>query len=327
MKGHNEIHFKPTEKQFQALEYLNDKETSEVLYGGSAGSGKTRLGCSWLIINCLQYPGTRWLMGRAKLNILKNTTLKTFNDIVREWNIYDQLNINYQNNTITFTNGSEILMKDLFFYPSDPEFDSLGSLEISGAFIDEISQISFKAYEVVNTRIRYKLRENNLTPKCLSSCNPSKGWLYNEFYKPSIDNNLRHDRKFIQALASDNKYIDPNYISQLKKSSQAIQQRLLFGNWDYSDDIDSLFKFQDLSRMNVRLIEFSQGTKYISADIARLGKDKTIIMVWDNLSIIETIEMDGVTTDISANKIIEIANRYKINFRNIIIDADGIGGG
>jgi phage terminase large subunit len=321
-----EIRFKPTIKQFEAWEYLNDNTTTELLFGGAAGSSKTYFGCCFLIISCLRYPKTRWLMGRAKLNTLKNTTLKTFKDIVSDWGLFDMVNINYQNNTIVFDNGSEIVMKDLFSYPSDPDFDSLGSLEITGAFIDEISQISYKAYEVVNTRIRYKLKQNGLIPKCLSSCNPSKGWLYNEFYKPFKEGNLKPYRKFIPALASDNPYIDPSYIEQLKKSSHAIQQRLLYGMWDYSDDIDSLFKYSHLIRMRDNINSIG-GKRYISADIARLGKDKTIIMIWEGLTVIEIIEMEQVTTDISAQKIIELSGKYNIDYDNIIIDSDGVGGG
>ena len=169
-----EINFTPTKKQYDTWEYLNDRTTTEVLFGGAAGGAKSYMGCAWMIINCLAYPGTRWLMGRSKLNTLKNTTLKTFKDIVSAWKLNDIVNINYQSNTIYFSNGSEIVMKDLFSYPSDPDFDSLGSLEITGAFIDEVSQVSYKAFEVVNTRIRYKLTEYNLIPKLLMSCNPSK---------------------------------------------------------------------------------------------------------------------------------------------------------
>lgn len=321
-----DIKFKPTKKQYEAWEYLNDDITTEVLFGGSAGSAKTYFGCCFLIINCMRYPKTRWLMGRAKLNILKNTTLKTFKDIIFDWGISESITINHQSNTIYFNNGSEIIMKDLFSYPSDPDFDSLGSLEITGAFIDEISQISNKAYEIVNTRIRYRLNEYNLKPKCLSSCNPSKGWLYTTFYKPYIEGRLPEYRKFIPALVSDNPYIDPSYVEQLKKASHSIQQRLLYGNWEYSNDIDSLFKFQDLYLIQNGEYKLG-GKKYISADIARLGKDRTVIFIWDDLNIIEIIEMDQVTTDISASKIRELMNKYQIQSSNVIIDADGVGGG
>ena len=320
------ITFKPTIKQFDALELLSDNITTEVLYGGAAGSGKSMIGCCWLIINCLNYPGTRWLMGRSRLSVLKGSTLKTFNDIVKDWNISDRIKINHQSNTIYFDNGSEIVLKDLFTYPSDPDFDGLGSTEYTGAFVDEISQISYKAFEMVNTRLRYKLKEYNLIPKLFATCNPSKSWLYTTFYKPWMDENLPDYRKFIPALPTDNPYIDPNYIIQLRKSSQAIQERLLYGNWNYNDDIDSLFKYADLVKMRDTSSVIG-GQMYLTCDIARLGKDTTLLIVWDGLTMIEIVQLEGVTTDISANKIRGLSGQYNIPMQNIIIDADGIGGG
>ena len=87
------ITFTPTVKQDKTWEYLHDTTTVSVLYGGSAGSGKSFLGCMWLITNCLVYPKTRWLMGRARLNILKRTTLKTFIDICSDFKIQYKINI------------------------------------------------------------------------------------------------------------------------------------------------------------------------------------------------------------------------------------------
>ena len=92
---------------------------------------------------------------------------------------------NSQSGLIKFFNGSEILLKDLFSYPSDPNFDELGSLEITDSFIDEANQISSKAKQIVRSRIRYKLDENDLIPKMLMTCNPAKNWTYSEFFKPN----------------------------------------------------------------------------------------------------------------------------------------------
>jgi len=323
-----EINFNPTIKQFEAWNNLNDPTVSEILYGGAAGSGKSMLGCAWLIISCLAYPGSRWLMGRSKLKTLKSTTLKSFTDLIRKWKLQDDIRINNQSDIIYFNNGSEIYMKDLFSYPSDPEFDSLGSLEITGAFIDEVSQVSRKAYEIVQTRIRYRLDEFGITPKLFMSCNPSKGWLYNDFYKPFKEGTLSKYKRFIPALPSDNPYVDSNYIEQLKKQSRATQERLLYGNWDYSDDLDSLFRYENLTNMLINYDDvLTTGNRYITADIARLGKDKTIIMVWDGLTIINIFEYNKITTNVSANHIKDISIKYNIPNGNILIDADGVGGG
>jgi len=140
-------------KQENAVYYLKDEETNELIYGGAAGGGKSALGCLWLIENCQKYPGSRWLMGRSKLKTLRETTLKTFFELATRLNITDQYTYNASDYTIKWDNGSEIVLKDLFFYPSDPNFDSLGSLEITGAFIDECNQLVYKAWQIVKSRI------------------------------------------------------------------------------------------------------------------------------------------------------------------------------
>jgi len=78
----NKVTFRPTTKQFRALEYLNDDITEEVLFGGGAAGGKTVLGCFWIITGCLKYRGSRWLVGRAVLKSLKESTVKTLFDML-----------------------------------------------------------------------------------------------------------------------------------------------------------------------------------------------------------------------------------------------------
>lgn len=165
-------------KQNKAVYYLKDSNTTELLYGGAAGGGKSALGCLWLIESCQRFEGSRWLMGRSKLKTLKETTLNTFFDLSSKLGISNQFVYNGQTNTILWNNGSSIVLKDLFLYPSDPNFDSLGSLEITGAFIDECNQIVYKAWQVVKSRIRYRLDEFNIEPMIFGTCNPAKNWVY-----------------------------------------------------------------------------------------------------------------------------------------------------
>ena len=174
---------KLNKKQTQALDYLEDNKTTELEYGGAAGGGKSVLGCYWQIKRRIKYPGTRGLIGRASLKTLKDTTLNTFFEVASMQGIQNGRHFRYnqQSNIISFYNGSLIFLKDLFQYPSDPNFDELGSLEITDAFVDENNQTTQKANNIVKSRMRYKLDEFGLIPKLLGTCNPSKGWIYSSF--------------------------------------------------------------------------------------------------------------------------------------------------
>lgn len=274
---------------------------------------------------CLKFPGTRWLMGRSKLKNLKETTLNTFFELSATVGVSHMYKFNAQSNIIYFTNGSEIILKDLFLYPSDQNFDSLGSLEITGAFIDECNQITFKAWQIVKSRIRYKLTEYSLIPKLLGTCNPAKNWTYSEFYKPNKANQLPPYRKFIQALPKDNPHLHPSYIESLCMLDKNSKERLLFGNWEYDDDPTMLCDYDSICDIFTNTPV--KGVKYITADIARMGSDKAIIMVWDGLSVIEYVVFDkSKTTDIQ-QAITALKAKHKIGNSNIIADEDGVGGG
>ena len=316
-----------TDRQQLAIEYLFDKNTKEVLFGGAAGGGKSWVGCAWLLLLCMKYPSTRYLMGRSKLDALKKTTLNTFFEVCNAWKIKsgEHFTFNASSNIITFINGSEIILKDLFLYPSDRNFDSLGSLEITAAFIDEANQITEKAKNVVASRLRYKLDENNLIPKMLMTCNPAKNWVYTEYYRPAKDNTIKPYRKFIQSLVGDNEYISKHYEKQLFELDELSKQRLLFGNWEYDATHDSLIDYDAiLNLFNQKGID---GDKYISCDVARFGNDKTVIMLWQGLHVmyVKTLLKSAVNDVVDEVKKLQQENAVPL--RNIIVDSDGVGGG
>lgn len=313
-------------KQEHAVYYLKDKQTTELLYGGAAGGGKTALGCLWLIEQCQAMPETRHLMGRAKLKTLKETTLNTFFEQASKLKITNQFNYNQQLGVINWDNGSQILMKDLFYYPSDPEFDSLGSLEVTSAFIDEVSQVTQKAFQITKSRIRYKLNENNLIPKILGTCNPTKKWIYKEFYKPHKDKTLKFDRKFIQALPKDNPHLPKAYLESLLSLDETSKQRLYYGNWEYDDDPAKLIEYDSIIDLWTNSF-VEKGDKYITADIARFGSDKGVIWVWEGFRVIDIIVLDHSSVTNTAKEIKKIAESLGIRISNVICDEDGVGGG
>lgn len=229
-------------RQTIAWELLEEsRDITELLYGGAAGGGKSWLGCLWQMHRRCRYDGTRGAIGRAELKRLRLTTLKTFDDL---WTEYGQFNpagvkmkFNAQKMTYEFSNGSEIVCLDLFQYPSDPDFASLGSLEITDAFIDEATEISLKAFQILSSRIRYKLSALPVPePKILLAGNPANNWVKSRFVNDEKGQpvELKPYQAFIPALLSDNP--DPEfrrvYSQQLEKLGDYDRRRLLLGDWN-----------------------------------------------------------------------------------------------
>jgi len=313
-------------KQNNAVYFLKDKITKEIIYGGAAGGGKSAIGCLWLIEQCQMYPGTRWLMGRSKLKTLKETTLNTFFELTSNLKLSNQFNINNQSGVIYWNNGSEIILKDLYQYPSDPNFDSLGSLEITGAFVDECNQISYKAWQIVTSRIRYKLNDFNIVPKILGTCNPSKNWVYSKFYIPSTNGTISNSRRFIQSLPTDNPHLHPSYLESLLALDENSKRRLYYGDWAYDNDPSSLISFDKINDVFTNDFVIA-GQMYISADIARYGSDKMVICVWSGFRVIEIFTLDKSSITQTAEAIKGLALKHKVPNSNIIADEDGVGGG
>ena len=315
-------------KQTMALDILEDETTSELLFGGGAGGGKSVLGCYWILKSALKYPNTRWLIGRAKYKTLRDTTLKTLYEVMKMQGLNtEHFKINGQTGSIQiYPSGSEIVFKDLFYYPSDPHFDSLGSLEITGAFIDEASEITQKAFTVLNSRIRFKLDENGIIPKTLLTCNPAKNWLYNEFYKLSNDNELPEHRKFLRSLVQDNPNVSKHYINQLSKLDRQSKERLLFGNWEYEDTKGKLIDYDRIiDCFTNQYVE--KGNMYLSIDVARFGSDSSVVCVWNGLRCEDIIQYNQISIKQLSENVMKVAMENKVSRSNIIVDEDGVGGG
>jgi hypothetical protein len=318
-----------TKKQSQAWRLLTDNITNEVLYGGAAGAGKSWLGCLYITTLCLQYKGIRCLIGRTVLTQLKMTTLNTLFETLQSMNLKsgEHYTYNGQSNVITFQNGSEIILKDLQYQPSDPNFDSLGGLELTAVFVDEAAQISQLAYNILKSRIRFKLNEYGLIPKMLMTCNPGQVWLKKVFYLPYIQDSLPDNMKFVPALPLDNPHLPESYIEMLKTLPSAQRKRLLEGDWNYMDESDNLFDFDSISNSVFKNVPQGTDKKYISVDVARFGSDRSVAIVWNGLVVLEVLVYSKLSTVELSSEIKELIAKYGVHPNNVVVDSDGVGGG
>ena len=316
------------EKQKEAFRYLlGYPEITEIGYWGAAWWWKSYTGVSWVWMQCNRYPWVRYFFGREELKRLKQTTLATYFKFLSDYNIPESQKwiYNAQDSVIKFSNGSEILLLDLAYLPSDPLYTRFGSLELTGWYIDESAEIDEQCITILMTRIgRQKNEEYWLSPKLLEWFNPDKGQVYRRYYKPWKEGTLPSYRVFIRALATDNKRLPKSYIEQLSKANEITKQRLLYWNFDYDDTPWRLFDYNAILNLwnNIE----KTGEKFITIDVAREWKDKTVIMVWNGLVMEKIIEEAISRIDELTKTIRDLAQKENVQLRNIIADENGVGG-
>ena len=326
------VQFEPSKKQHQAWLLLNDDTTNFVGYGGSARSGKSYLGANWLTIMSLAYPDTGWGLGRKELKNLKRTTLvtlfKVFHDAGLEKDVH--YNYNQQNQIITFFNDSQIFLIDTAYQPSDPLYTRYGGLELTGCMVDESNETTYKAIEILFSRCGWRNNvKYNLGRKMLETFNPDKGHVHRRYYTPFKREEEPERKKFIPALPSDNP--DPkvkDWIKDMEKNATELtKQRLLYGNFDYDDDKATLISYGAImDYWNGQHVKKGD-TKYLTIDVARKGKDKTVFRVWEGWVCTERYEMGISKVNEVVNKAKEIQSIHSIPNSKTIADEDGVGGG
>lgn len=317
-----------SEVQNIAMQQFDDPQVVSIVFGGGAGGGKSFLIGLLCAIACKKYPGTRWGLARKELKSLKQTTLATLiSKVHRTLGISENdYKLNLLDSTLEYTNGSSILLLDLTAKPSDPEMESLGSLELTGAFVDEVGEVNKKAFDVLSSRVnRWLNKEYGITGKVVASCNPSPGFVRQDYFDKYDElgggriqrwksGNVWVDGQrldaysvYVRSTVLDNPFIDENYVEGLRRLPPQERKRLLDGDWNYLDEDDSLFPMALIDKMTVysvpdyaedehgnqidELGKTKKFNKFIGVDPSDTGKDETVITLVEDGIISEQYEV------------------------------------
>jgi len=327
----NERKIQLSKKQAEAYHLLQNDIVREVCYGGGARGGKTVLGATWIITSCLKFPESNWLVARHSLKHLKNTTMAAIFTELKKLGLERgaDYNMNFQDLVMTFYNGSKVFFAEMKTTPSDPHFDRFGSYDLTGAWIDEAQEVSKAARDVLQFRFTtLSGKEWRTYPKALYTCNPSKGWIFTDFWKPLVkeEKELDGTRKFVTALFSDNPWIDQKtYKASVLRTKNKVQiERLLYGNFEYDDDLTKIFDYD--AACDAFTNDFvEEGEKYLTADIAMQGSDLFVVSYWNGWRREKVWEFAKSTGKEIENFIKGKAEKYRIPRSHIVFDADGVG--
>lgn len=317
-------------KQKQCCVYWCDSETSDIVYGGSKGSAKSYTGASLIFGDAFMYPNTHYFIARKKLTDIRKFTIPTIHEVFEHWGIEKgRYKFNGQDNFFELNNGSKVFLIEAAHQPSDPKYMRFGSMQMTRGWIEEAGDFTVEAKNNLAASIgRWKNDTYSLTPKLLQTCNPSKNYLYGEYYKPHKEGRLIGYKKFIQALPTDNKKLPDGYIENLHRIlTKQEKERLLYGNWEYDDDPSALIDFDSCQDFFKNQHVKKEGYKFITADIARKGRDSTVVRIWHGWVVIGRYEMKVSKVTESADMIRLLANKHEIPMSRVVVDEDGVGGG
>ena len=197
---------------------------------------------------------------------------------MKDWGLLEEVNYKVNNlaGTLTFWNGSVIIMLEMADLPSDPNFERFGSIEISAAGIDEASEVSQRAIEVLFSRIRWKVHETLKVSKMLMTTNPTTNWIRSRFVQDDEGNKVltREGEFYVPFSVFDNPDIAfrQTYEAALNKiSDQATKERLLYGNWDFVEANDMV------------IYNRFDGDRHLTLNLKEKVYDPTrpLITVWD----------------------------------------------
>lgn len=208
--------------------YLLDYSHRWEFHCGSAGSGKSYIIGQKIIVRCCNEK-IRVLVCRRYATTLRNSCFALFKEILAKWQITQYVNIRETDMTITFPNGSQIIMVGL-----DTEEKLLSLNDISTIWIEEAYEVEKHKVEQLNLRMRGAADNQQL----LLSWNPisKQSWLYNFTVEEPPESSV-----FIHSTYKDNPFLNAEYIATLEEMETRNPAKYrVYGRGEWGVDTEGL---------------------------------------------------------------------------------------
>jgi PBSX family phage terminase large subunit len=217
---------------------------THLLLSGAVAAGKSLCGC-WkgFMIN-MKYPGARGLICRKEGTSLPGSTLRTlFEQVIPPELIVSH---NQQKGIIVHRTPDNKINSTIVYSGLDKRADQsyptkVGSTEYTWVFGDEITEFQEGDYQMLSTRIRYKLphlnqKQNDMIPRQIfGATNPDAPthFLYKFFFGNKSD-----DREVILTTPYDNPHLPKEYMDKLEGALSGVtRERLLYGKWVQAEGV------------------------------------------------------------------------------------------
>lgn len=245
-------------KEYRSVqsEFICDFQSDFCLNSGGYGSGKSLALYVKLILLSKCFPGNRVLMGRKTMSDIDRAVLpELFELMPPSW--YEH---RVKDGVINFTNGSQIILFGLDAMQSGSVADikkaqqKLKSLNLGAYFIDQLEEVEYEVFEVLNSRLRRNevpFRQGNM------DCNPANFWAYH-FFKKGLKWNgegwvedKESKAKLYESSMLYNPHLPWDYIRKQLAMGDDYVRRFVKGEWT----TDVLVKGTVFSREHIQWLE------------------------------------------------------------------------
>lgn len=237
---------------------------------GSAGSGKSYTIAQRLILRCCNEP-IRVLVCRRYATTLRNSCFALFKEILAKWQLTQYVKIRETDMSITFPNGSQIILIGL-----DTEEKLLSLQNVSTVWIEEAYEVEQSKVEQLNLRMRGQA----LNQQLILSWNPisKNSWLYKFSVEDPPENSL-----FIHSTYKDNPFLNAEYVAALDEMETRNPAKYrVYGLGEWGVDVEGLviqnWRKEEFNPMDLA----SSGLEHRSGmDIGWIDKSAIIDTLYD----------------------------------------------
>ena len=197
-------------------------------YCGSAGSGKSYSIAQKLIVRCCREK-IKILVCRRYATTLRNSCFSLFKEVLAKWQLLPYVKIKETDMSITFPNGSQIILMGL-----DTEEKLLSLNNISTVWIEEAYEVEYEKVLQLNLRMRGQAANQQL----LLSWNPisKNSWLYGFTVKNPPENSIFHHSTY-----KDNPFLNEEYVKALDEMEQRNPAKYrVYGRGEWGVDVEGL---------------------------------------------------------------------------------------
>lgn len=229
--------------------FISDFSSDYCLNAGGYGSGKSLALYVKLVLLVMCFPGNRILLGRKTMSDVDRAVLPELFELVPSSWYHHRV----KDGLLNFNNGSQIVLFGLDSMQSGTIADikkaqqKLKSLNLGAYFIDQLEEVEYEVFEVLNSRLRrtnVPFRQGNMT------CNPANFWAYDKFVANPVEGH-----KLYQSSMLDNKdNLPEDYLRKQLAMGEDYVKRFVLGDWS----TDVLLKGTVFAKEHIRWLQLQR---------------------------------------------------------------------